>query len=71
MLRAGRTGDLPVRVIAKVAADRCRVLDVGSDELAEFLSEFGKDELLTLIFGPVTARHAAQAHAYTANGLAG
>jgi hypothetical protein len=71
MLRAGRTGDLSVRVIAKAAADRCRVLDVGSDELAGFLSEFGKDEPLTLVFGPVTARHAAQAHAYTANGLAG
>ena len=70
LVRAGGAGDLPVRVIAKAAADRCRVLDLGLHELAEFLAEFGEDELLTLVFGPVIARSAAQAHAF-ANGLAG
>jgi hypothetical protein len=67
----GGAGNSPVRVIAKAAADRCSVLDVGLCELAEFLGEFGKDELLTLIFGPVLGRNAAQAHAFTFNGLAG
>ncbi|MGC2200667.1 MAG: hypothetical protein WA633_11055, partial [Stellaceae bacterium] len=71
LLRAGGAGDLPVRVIAKAAGDRCRVLDVGLDELAEFLTEFGEDELLTLVFGPVTARNAAQAHAFAAHAVAG
>jgi len=58
-------------VIAKAAADRCRVLDLGLHELSEFLGEFGKDELLTLVFGPVVARNTAQASAFIANGLAG
>jgi len=71
LVRAGGAGDLPVRVIAKAAADRCRVLDLGLHELSEFLGEFAKDELLTLVFGPVFARGAVQAHAFTANGLAG
>ena len=71
LVRAGGAGDLPVRVIAKAAADRCRVFDLGLDELDEFLGEFAKDELLTLVFGPVIARNAAQPHAFTANALAG
>jgi hypothetical protein len=71
LVRAGGAGDLPVRVIAKAAADRCRVLDLGLHELSEFLGEFAKDELLTLVFGPVVARNTAQAHAFIANGLAG
>jgi hypothetical protein len=69
LARAG--GDLPVRVIAKAAADRCRIVDLVLPELAEFLSEFGNDELLTLIYGPLVARGAAQAHAFATNGLAG
>ncbi len=71
LVQAGGAGDLPVRVIAKAAADRCRVLDVGLHEFAEFLGEFNGDELLTIVFGPVIARNAVQAHAFIANGLAG
>ena len=70
LVRAGRAGDFPVRVITK-AADRCRVLDVGLHGLAEFLSEFNGDELLTLVFGPFVTRRGAPAHTFTANALAG
>ncbi len=71
LVRASRTSDLPVRVIAKTGADRYRVSDVGLHELGEFIGEFGADELLTLIFEPVAPHRPAPAHAFTANGLAG
>jgi hypothetical protein len=71
LARANGAGDAPVRVIAKTVGERYRVIDVGLDELAELIGEFGEDELLTLVFGPVVIRSAAQAHAFTANGLAG
>jgi hypothetical protein len=71
LVRAGGVGALSVRVIAKTAADRCRVLDVGFHEFTEFLGEFNGDQLLTLVFVPVGARSAAQAQGFTAHGLAG
>ena len=71
LARANGVGDPPVQVIAKTGDGRYRVIDVGVDELAELIAEFGEDELLTLVFGPVVIRSAAQAHAFTANGLAG
>ena len=63
-------GELPVLVIAK-AADRYQEWDVPLNTLPEFIDEFGKDDLLTLVFGPIAARYPTQTHAFTANGLAG
>lgn len=71
LIRAQRSGGLPVRVIAKAAADRHHEVDSGLDDIAELIREFGDNELLTLVFGPFAARCPAQAHAFTANGLAG
>ena len=71
LVRAGAAADLPVRVIAKPAADRHRVLGVGLPELAEFLGEFGDDEPLTLVFGPFFTGSGAQPSAFAVNGLAG
>src|SRR5438552_8308104 len=71
LLRAHRTGALPVRVIAKGAGGGHHEWDASFDDLAELLRETGDDELLTLVFGPVVLRHPAHAHAFTANGLAG
>ena len=71
LLQAQRSGALPVRVIVKTASDRHRELDASLDDIAELVRESGDDELLTLAFGPFVARQAAQAHAFTANGLAG
>lgn len=71
LLQAQRSGALPVRVIVKTAPDRHRELDASLDDIAELVRESGDDELLTLVFGPFVARQAAQAHAFTANGLAG
>jgi hypothetical protein len=58
---------LPVRVIAKAATDRWRVLNIGVHELGEFRT----DELLTLIFGPFATGRAAQVYDFAVNGLAG
>ena len=71
LIRPDGIGDLPVRVIEKASGDRYRAFDVGLHELAEFIGQFDGDELLTLVFGPVVIRSPAQAHAFTANGLAG
>jgi len=71
LIRPDGIGDLPVRVIAKTGGDRYRAFDVGLHELAEFIGQFDDDEPLTLVFGPVVIRSPAQAHAFTANGLAG
>jgi hypothetical protein len=71
LVRANGIGDPPVRVIAKTGGERYHAVDVGLHELPEFLGEIGGDELLTLVFAPVVIRSAAQAHAFTANGLAG
>src|SRR5215469_7871635 len=71
LVRAGVAGDLPIRVIAKAAADRRRMLDVGLPELAEIPGELGDDELLTLVFGPFFTGRGAQPSAFAVNGLAG
>jgi hypothetical protein len=68
---AGGAVRLPVRVIAKAGADQHRMLDLGLHELTEFLGELATDELLTVVFGPVIVHNVVQAHAFTANGLAG
>jgi len=71
LTRATRSGAFPVRLIAKTAADRCRVVDLGLRELTEVLCEFGEDELFTLVLGPLVSARAAHPHAFAANGLAG
>jgi hypothetical protein len=71
LLRAHRSGALPVRVIVKTAGDRHHEWDASLDEFAELVRETGNDEPLTLVFGPFASRHPAQPHAFTANGLAG
>jgi hypothetical protein len=71
LVRADGAGDFLVRVIAKAAAGRCRVVDLGVRELPEFFGECGNDELLTLVIGPVVARNTAQAHAFAAHAVAG
>jgi hypothetical protein len=69
LLRANG-GELPVLVIAK-AEERYREWDACLNTLPEFVDEFGEDELLTLVFGPIAARYPTRTHAFTANGLAG
>jgi hypothetical protein len=69
--RAHRDAGLPVRVNAKDAHRRERDIHTSVEELAELLREFGADERLTLVFGPLVAHRVAPAHAFTANGLAG
>ncbi len=64
-------GDLPVLMIAKADVDRYRRCDARLPELAELFDEFGGDDLLTLVFGPLALRHPTPTRAFTANGLAG
>jgi len=71
LIRAHRGGALSVRVIVKRAGGRHHEWDASLDDIAELVRGSGDDELLTLAFGPFVARQAAQAHAFTANGLAG
>ena len=71
LLRAHRGGALSVRVIVKRAGGRHHEWDASLDDIAELVRGSGDDELLTLVFGPFIAGQAAQAHAFTANGLAG
>lgn len=68
---ANGAGDLRVQVIAKTAVDRCRNRDACLPELAELIDEFDDDDLLTVVFGPLSVRYPQQACAFTANGLAG
>jgi hypothetical protein len=71
LIRAHRNSALPVWVMARTARGRRHGVESGIDELADLLREFGKDECLTLVFGPLVAHHRPPAHAFTANGLAG
>ena len=71
LIRAHRSGALPMRVITKGAAGGHTEWDANLDDIAELLRDSGDDELLTLVFGPVALRHPAHEHAFTANGLAG
>ena len=69
LLRANG-GELPVLAIAK-SSSRYWERDGCINTLLELIDEFGEDELLTLVFGPIAARYPARTHAFTANGLAG
>ena len=63
--------DLPILAIAKTAADRHRRWDGCLRDSSDLIDEFGDDDPLTLVFGPVVVRYPARAHAFAANGLAG
>lgn len=71
LLRARRDGVLPVRVVAEGSGGHERAFDAGRDEFAELIREFGDNEQLTLVFGPLATLGPVPAHAFTANGLAG
>jgi siroheme synthase len=63
--------DLPLVAIVKTAADRHRRWDGCLRNCSDLIDEFGDDDPLTLVFGPVVVRYPARAHAFAANGLAG
>jgi siroheme synthase len=63
--------DLPILAIAKTAADLHRRWDGCLRDSSDLIDEFGDDDPLTLVFGPVFVRYPARAHAFAANGLAG
>ena|SRR5208282_1401891 len=67
----GGGGDLPLLAIAKTAADRHRRWEGCLRNASDLIDEFGDDEPLTLVFGPLVVRYPAPAHAVAANGLAG
>lgn len=68
----GGAANLPVRVIAKTAADPDRDRRSAClPELAGLIDDLDADDLLTLVVGPVAARVPMPAFAFTANGLAG
>jgi hypothetical protein len=69
LLRANG-GELPVLVIAK-SSGRYWERDGCINTLPELIDDFGEDELLTLVFGPIAAPYPTRTHAFTANGLAG
>ena len=71
LLRAHRDGVLPVRVVAKDTVGHERAFDAGRVEFVELIREFGDNERLTLVFGPLATLGPGPAHAFTANGLAG
>jgi hypothetical protein len=50
-------GELPVLVIAKAANDRHQQRDACLNTLPELIGEFGDDDLLTVVFGPIAARY--------------
>jgi len=64
-------GDLPLLAIAKTAADRPRRWDGCLRNSSDLIDEFGDDDPLTLVFGPLVIRYPAPAYAFAANGLAG
>jgi len=64
-------GDLPLLAIAKAAADRHRRWDGFLRNCSDLIDEFGDEDPLTLVFGPLVVRYPAPAHAFAANGLAG
>ena len=63
--------DLPLLAIAKTAADRHRRRDGYLRNCFDLIDEFGDDDPLTLVFGPLVIRYPAPAYAFAANGLAG
>jgi hypothetical protein len=71
LMRLSGGGDLPLLAIVKTAADRPRRWDGCLHNSSDLLDEFGDDDPLTLVFGPLVVRYPARAHAFAANGLAG
>ena len=63
--------DLPLVAIAKTTADRYRRWDGCLRNSSDLIDEFGDDDPLTLVFGPLVIRYPAPAYAFAANGLAG
>jgi siroheme synthase len=63
--------DLPLLAIAKTAADRPRRWDGCLRNCSDLIEEFGDEDPLTLVFGPLAIRYPAPAYAFAANGLAG
>ncbi len=62
---------LPVAVVAKTQTDQYRTSEAELSELAGLIDEFGEDDRLTLVFGPLAVSYPAASHLATANGLAG
>jgi len=63
--------DLPLLAIAKTATDRHRRWEGCLRNGFDLIDEFGDDDPLTLVFGPLVIRYPASAYAFAANGLAG
>jgi hypothetical protein len=63
--------DLPLVGIAKTTADRHRRWEGCLRNSSDLIDEFGDDDPLTLVFGPLVIRYPAPAYAFAANGLAG
>jgi siroheme synthase len=63
--------DLPLVAIAKTTAGRHRRWEGCLRNSSDLIDEFGDDDPLTLVFGPLVIRHPAPAYAFAANGLAG
>ena len=62
--------DLPLLAIAKAAGPH-RQWDECLRNSSDLIDEFGDDDPLTFVFGPLFFRYPARAHAFAANGLAG
>ena len=63
--------DLPLVAIAKTTVDRHRRWEGCLRNSSDVIDEFGNDDPLTLVFGPLVIRYPAPAYAFAANGLAG
>jgi hypothetical protein len=63
--------DLSLVAIAKTTADRHRRWEGCLRNSSDLIDEFGEDDPLTLVFGPLVIRYPAPAYAFAANGLAG
>ena len=66
-----RNDALAARVLVKTALERHREVEVSLGDLADLIRETGADARLSIVFGPLVAHPPMQAHAFTANGLAG
>jgi hypothetical protein len=62
---------LPIQLIAKTAAARCRSREARVPDLSELVDALAEEELLTLIVGPLAGSTPATACAFAGNGLAG
>ena len=72
LMPLGGGGDLPLLAIAKTAADGHQQWEGCLRNSSDLIDEFGDEDPLTLVFGPLVVRYPAPAHAHAfANGLAG